>query len=182
MLTVLLGGARSGKSALALEIASQAGDPVTFIATAEALDDEMTARIATHRATRPPGWATVEEPLHLGAALGAVADGWTAVVDCLTIWVANLVGAGKSDEEILLAANEVVRLATARPDLVVAVSNEVSWGIVPADPATRRYRDLLGRVNAAFALAAERPLLVVAGCLVPLRRLGEEGRDGVAAL
>ena len=169
---MLVGGARSGKSALALRIAADAGAPVTFIATAEALDEEMALRVAEHRAGRPTCWATVEEPLELGAALGAVPAGGTAVVDCLTMWVANMVGVGETDGAVLLAAEQVAALASERIGLVVTVSNEVGWGIVPADPATRRYRDLLGRVNATFAAAAERPLLVVAGCVLPLQRPG----------
>jgi adenosyl cobinamide kinase/adenosyl cobinamide phosphate guanylyltransferase len=162
-LTFLLGGARSGKSALALELAARAGGPVTFIATATAGDEEMAARIAAHRAGRPGAWTTVEEPLRLHEAL-QVAKG-TVVVDCLSLWVANLLEAGARDiEEQSVAAASVA----ARRGRTIAVSNEVGLGVVPATPLGRRYRDVLGRVNAAWAEAAEATLLVVAGRALPL--------------
>jgi len=171
MLTVLLGGARSGKSALAVRLASEAGTPVTFLATAEALDGEMAARIATHRASRPPTWSTVEEPLHVEAALSGAPAASTVVLDCLTMWVANLLGAGASDDDILTSAAALSDLAAHRAGLVVAVSNEVGSGIVPASAISRQYRDLLGQVNTLFALRATEAFLVVAGCLLALKRL-----------
>ena len=161
-LTFLLGGARSGKSALAVELAERAGGPVTFIATATAGDEEMAARIAAHRAERPDAWTTVEEPLRLRAALDA-AEG-TVVVDCLSLWVANLLEAGAADIEE--QAVEAAAVAGARR--TIAVSNEVGLGVVPATPLGRLYRDVLGRVNAAWAEAAETTLLVVAGRALPL--------------
>jgi adenosyl cobinamide kinase/adenosyl cobinamide phosphate guanylyltransferase len=178
MLTLLLGGARSGKSALALRLAHEAGAPVTFVATAEAGDEEMAARIATHRAERPRGWVTVEEPVHLQAALSSVPDDATVVVDCLTLWVANLTGTGMGDSDVVERAAAVAALAAARPAPVVVISNEVGWGIVPADAPTRRYRDLLGRVNATFALHAQQAFLVVAGRALALHELlpGTAGR------
>jgi adenosyl cobinamide kinase/adenosyl cobinamide phosphate guanylyltransferase len=161
-LTLLLGGARSGKSALAVRLAERAGGPVTFIATATAGDDEMAERIAVHRAERPGAWTTVEEPLRLREALEA-AEG-TVVVDCLSLWVANLLEAGL---EIDAAAAEV---AAAR-GRTIAVSNEVGMGVVPATPLGRRYRDVLGRVNATWADAAETALFVVAGRALRLEAL-----------
>jgi adenosyl cobinamide kinase/adenosyl cobinamide phosphate guanylyltransferase len=161
-LTFLLGGARSGKSALALELASRSGGPVTFIATATAGDEEMAARIAAHREERPGEWVTVEEPVRLAEALAA-ADG-TVVVDCLTLWVANLLEAQIAgiEEQAADAA------AIAAGKRTIAVSNEVGLGVVPATPLGRHYRDVLGRVNAAWADAAEATLLVVAGRALPL--------------
>jgi adenosyl cobinamide kinase/adenosyl cobinamide phosphate guanylyltransferase len=161
-LTFLLGGARSGKSSLALELAERAGGPVTFIATATAGDEEMAARIAAHRVERPGTWTTVEEPLRLHEALEA-AEG-TVVVDCLSLWVANLLEAGVTaiEEQSVAAAAVAARRRT------IAVSNEVGLGVVPATPLGRRYRDVLGRVNAAWADAAEVTLLVVAGRALPL--------------
>ena len=96
-LVVLLGGARSGKSTLALELATGAGTGVTFVATAEARDDEMAARIAAHRAERPAGWASVEEPLELGRALAGLEKGSTCIVDCLTLWVSNMLLRGRDE-------------------------------------------------------------------------------------
>jgi adenosylcobinamide kinase / adenosylcobinamide-phosphate guanylyltransferase len=130
-LVLYLGGARSGKSRLAVERASASGAPVTFVATGEPGDDEMAARIAAHKLERPPGWRTIEEPRDLAGALASIPGGETALVDCLTLWV--------------------------------AVSNEVGLGIVPANALAREYRDTLGRVNAAWAAAADEAWFVVAG-------------------
>ena len=151
-LVLYLGGARSGKSRLAVERAGASGSPVTFIATGEAGDDEMAARIELHKRERPPEWRTVEEPLDLAGALSSVPDGDTAVVDCLSLWVAN----GGGDDAALEAA-------AARNGLTIAVSNEVGMGIVPVNALAREYRDVLGRVNAAWAAAADEAWFVVAG-------------------
>ena len=157
-LVVLVGGARSGKSRLAVERALAAGTPVTFIATGEAGDEEMAERIERHRAERPTGWMTVEEPVELARALKAVADGDAAIVDCLSLWVANLGGNG-----VEAASAEAVRVAAARDGLTIAVTNEVGLGIVPANALARAYRDELGRVNAQWVAAADEAWLVVAG-------------------
>jgi adenosyl cobinamide kinase/adenosyl cobinamide phosphate guanylyltransferase len=167
-LVVLLGGARSGKSALAAQIA---GESATFVATGTAGDEEMAERIRRHRAERPAAWTTIEEPLALGAALGSVAPEETVVVDCLSLWVSNLVVAGREDAAIEREAETVAEQAAARVGLTVVVSNEVGLGIVPATPLGRRYRDLLGVVNRAFAAEADRALLVVAGRGIELARV-----------
>lgn len=153
-LVLLIGGARSGKSRLAVELGEAAGTPVTFVATGWAGDEEMAARIERHRAERPPEWATVEEPRELARALRAVPAGETAIVDCLSLWVANLEGA---------APAEAAEVAAARDGLTIAVTNEVGMGIVPANPSAREYRDELGRVNAQWAEVADEAWLVMAG-------------------
>jgi len=152
-LVVLVGGARSGKSRLAIERAHAEGAPVTFIATGEALDAEMAARIARHRAERPERWTTIEEPVDLHGALASVPAGNTAVVDCLSLWLANG-GDGA--------------IPTARDGLTVAVTNEVGLGIVPDNAQARGYRDDLGRVNAAWVEAADEAYFVVAGRMLRL--------------
>jgi adenosyl cobinamide kinase/adenosyl cobinamide phosphate guanylyltransferase len=167
-LTVLLGGARSGKSALAQRLAGRWDGPVAVVATGQARDAEMAERIARHRAARPAGWDTVEEPLELEAALAARGRDTFVVVDCLTLWVSNLLERGLSDAEVDARAHLAASLAAARAAPTVAVSNEVGSGIVPADPLARRYRDLLGQVNAVWAAAADRSLLLVAGRALPL--------------
>jgi adenosyl cobinamide kinase/adenosyl cobinamide phosphate guanylyltransferase len=167
-LTVLLGGARSGKSALAQRLAGRWDGPVTVVATGQAGDAEMAERIARHRAARPAGWRTVEAPLELAAALAGAGGDACVVVDCLTLWVSNLLEEGLTDAAVEARAGAAAATAAARAAPTVAVSNEVGSGIVPADPLTRRYRDLLGQVNAAWAAAAERSLLLVAGRAVPL--------------
>ena len=167
-LTVLLGGARSGKSALAQRLAGRWDGPVAVVATGQARDAEMAGRIARHRAARPAGWDTVEEPLQLEAALAACGRDTFVVVDCLTLWVSNLLERGLPDAEVDARARSAASVAAARVAPTVAVSNEVGSGIVPADPLARRYRDLLGQVNAAWAAAADQALLLVAGRAVAL--------------
>jgi adenosyl cobinamide kinase/adenosyl cobinamide phosphate guanylyltransferase len=168
-LTVLLGGARSGKSALAVRAAGAWTGPVAVVVTAEARDAEMAARIERHRAERPDGWRTVEAPRELEAALREVAADALVVVDCLTLWVSNLVEAGLDDAEVARRAREAAALAAARAAPTLAISNEVGSGVVPGNALARRYRDLLGQVNAAWAAAAEQALLLVAGRALPLQ-------------
>jgi adenosylcobinamide kinase/adenosylcobinamide-phosphate guanylyltransferase len=170
-LLLLIGGARSGKSRLAAEIAAQWSGPVAVIATGEARDDEMAERIRVHRARRPQAWATIEEPVDLEDALGALPDDALAVVDCLTLWVSNLIEKGLGDIEIESRARSAASLAAARGADTVVVTNEVGSGIVPSNALARRYRDLLGNVNSIWAEHADRSALVVAGQLLPLSGL-----------
>jgi adenosyl cobinamide kinase/adenosyl cobinamide phosphate guanylyltransferase len=159
---VLVGGARSGKSSLALHLAVRAGGPVVFLATGQALDDEMAARIDRHRAERPSGWCTVEEPVELERALAEIDADTLAVVDCLSLWVSNVIESWQ-DETIEAAAASAARVAAVRPGLTIAVTNETGLGIVPMHPLARRYRDVLGRVNAVWVGASDESYLVVAG-------------------
>jgi adenosyl cobinamide kinase/adenosyl cobinamide phosphate guanylyltransferase len=160
-LTLLIGGARAGKSALALRRAREQGGAVVFVATAEARDAEMAERIARHRAERDPAWATVEAPVDVAGALAAAPAEACVVVDCLTLWVANLLE--REDAEIERLAAEAAGVAAGRAGATIAVSNEVGMGVVPASALGRRYRDLLGRVNAVWAERAAAAALVVAG-------------------
>jgi adenosyl cobinamide kinase/adenosyl cobinamide phosphate guanylyltransferase len=166
--TLLLGGARSGKSALAERLAARWDGPVTVVVTAEAGDAEMAERIRRHRAQRPADWQTVEEPLDLEAALALAPERALVVLDCLTLWVSNLLEQDLTDEQVGRRARSAAAAAAARSAPTVVVSNEVGAGIVPADALSRRYRDLLGQVNAAWAAAADQALLLVAGRAVPL--------------
>lgn len=165
-LTFLLGGARSGKSTLATQLATRANGSVTLIATAEARDEEMMERIERHRSERPQGWETVEEPLELEAALGLVPKDQVVVVDCISLWVANLLECGENAEGRNAAAAEAAR---KRPAATIVVSNEVGLGVVPVSELGRRYRDVLGRVNAQWAAAADEAALVVAGRMLRLQ-------------
>jgi len=158
-LVVYVGGARSGKSRLALERARAHRANVVYIATGEALDDEMADRIARHKAERPAEWETVEEPVELERAVAGAPPEATVVVDCLSLWVANVFETAPAEE---LAERAVVR-AAERPGLTIAVTNEVGLGIVPDNALARRYRDVLGRVNATWAAAAGETYFVVAG-------------------
>lgn len=157
----LLGGARSGKSAMAQRLAAASGLPVTVVATAEARDADMADRIHRHQAARPAAWTTVEAPLDVTGAVRAQPPGRYVIVDCLTLWVSNLLEAGSEVDDIAAAARTVAsELATRRG---VVVSNEVGLGIVPDNELSRDFRDALGGVNAIFAEQAERAMLMVAG-------------------
>ena len=169
MFTLILGGARSGKSALAEELGRRAGTQVTFVATCPRIDgdDDLTSRIERHRADRPAGWTTIEEELDLtGAVERAAAD--FLVVDCLTLWVGNLQFHGHDGEAVAEASRRALAAIRRRSADTVVVSNEVGLGIVPADATSRDYRDLLGRVNREWAAAADRALFLVAGRALPL--------------
>jgi adenosyl cobinamide kinase/adenosyl cobinamide phosphate guanylyltransferase len=169
VITLLVGGARSGKSALAVEIGRRYGGPVTFVATCAPFDDDLAARVARHRAERPD-WPTIEEPLDLAGAVGRCGAG-LAIVDCLTLWVGNVMHRGDDDARIEAAAAAAAELAVRRAERsepTVVISNEVGLGIHPESSAGRRYRDLLGRVNQLWAARAERTLLMVAGRALPL--------------
>ncbi len=168
MLTVLLGGARSGKSALATRIAQASGRPVAFVATAEAGDPEMAERIRRHREARPTEWSTVEEPVYLRGALAGAPEEAFVVIDCLTLWVANLLDRGWDPAAAEAEAEVVARLAAERDAPVVTVSNEVGLGVVPVSELGRSYRDLLGRVNQVWVDAADEAHFVVAGRMLRL--------------
>ena len=169
-LTFVTGGARSGKSRYALRLAAASGRPVVLIATAEARDEEMRDRIEAHRRERPAGWGTVEEPLDLARALRGLAEDEFAIVDCLSLWVSNLLEHEHDGHEVEQLAAEAAGLAAACAGGCVAVSNEVGMGIVPMGALARSYRDLIGRVNAIWAEAADDAVLAVAGRVLRLER------------
>ena len=172
-LTLLTGGARSGKSALALRLASRTEAPVVFIATAPT-DVGMEERIARHRAQRPQQWSTVEAPVEVVAAIEDPAPDETVIVDCITLWVSNLMLADHDDAGIEARATELARVCGGRPGATYVVTNEVGSGVHPPTDLGIRFQDLLGRVNAIVAAEAQRAYLCVAGRALSLRTL-----DGV---
>jgi adenosylcobinamide kinase/adenosylcobinamide-phosphate guanylyltransferase len=159
-LTFLLGGARSGKSAHAERLVTALPSPWTYIATAQALDDEMKERIAQHRAQRTEDWVTVDAPLDLVEAIAGVPDGRPLLVDCLTLCLTNHLLA-EHDLERESARLEEVLARPRGPWFVVA--NEVGLGIVPDNALARRFRDAAGRLNQRIAAKADRVLFMVAG-------------------
>jgi adenosylcobinamide kinase / adenosylcobinamide-phosphate guanylyltransferase len=167
---LILGGVRSGKSRFALSL-QPVGARVAFVATAQAGDADLAARIARHQAERPPRWVTVEEPLALAAALKRVsAESFDAVVvDCLTLWVANRLLQGDPDEAVLAEADEIAALIGRRACPLTLVSNEVGAGVHPETPIGLRFRDLLGLVNQRLAAACDRVTLMVAGIPVAIK-------------
>ena len=177
-LTLILGGVRSGKSALAERIAGR-GERVLFVATAEGRDEEMRRRIASHRAARPPHWDTLEEPLDLVSALQSAHTRYDSVlVDCLTLWVSNLLPeenvGGVDEDSVLSAVRALLDLAATSEAAWIVVSNEVGLGVVPPSPLGRAYRDVLGRVNQLVAGRAHEVYLMVAGIALAVSRQRHE--------
>ena len=173
-LTLVLGGIRSGKSSFAQRLASR-GDRVLFLATAEAGDPEMAARIQAHRESRPSDWDTLEEPLKLVAALSPVLRDYdTVILECLTLWVSNLmpnVPASEADNvDIPSDVRKLLRLYSNGRASWIIVSNEVGLGVIPATKLGRRYADELGRVNQLVAAAADFVYFMAAG--LPLKLKG----------
>jgi adenosylcobinamide kinase / adenosylcobinamide-phosphate guanylyltransferase len=169
---LVLGGARSGKSRFVVAALSDRRR-VTFVATAQAGDTDMAARIARHRAERPAHWLTVEEPLALVPRLGALArEADCVVVDCVTVWVANLLLRGDPDRDILAAGDELAAIAARRLVDLTLVTNEVGEGVVPSTADGVRFRDLLGFVNQRLAAACDRVTLMVAGLPVVVKTPG----------
>ncbi|TBU97330.1 bifunctional adenosylcobinamide kinase/adenosylcobinamide-phosphate guanylyltransferase [Stutzerimonas kirkiae] len=169
MIELILGGARSGKSRLAERLAGESGLEVLYVATSQALDGEMDARIAHHRARRPAHWGLVEEPVRLAQVLASeAAEGRCLLVDCLTLWLTNLLLLDdprrlEQEREALLQA-----LASA-PGRILLVSNETGMGVVPLGELTRRYVDEAGWLHQALAERAQRVVLTVAGLPLVLK-------------
>jgi adenosylcobinamide kinase / adenosylcobinamide-phosphate guanylyltransferase len=164
MRTLVLGGARSGKSRYAQEAAEAAantgGAQLVMVVTAEAGDDEMRARIAHHQKSRGAAWRTVEAPLLLGEALAQLHETDVAVIDCLTLWVSNLMMASADLDAETEALTKAVAAHTGR---LIIVSNEVGFGIVPENALARRFRDTCGRLHQSLGAVADEVVLVVAG-------------------
>ena len=169
--TFLVGGARSGKSTLAVRLASAFDAPIVVVATAEPRDDDMAERIRAHRASRPAEWEVVEAPLGLLGGIGGVREDASVVLDCLTLWVSNALEGGAADEDVVDEARKVASALASRTASSVVVGNEVGLGVVPANPLARRYRDVLGRVNGSFAAEAASSYFVVAGRALPLHEV-----------
>ena len=160
---LILGGARSGKSRFAVGGLPARGR-ITFVATAEPRDEDMAARITRHQAERPPHWTTVEAPRDLVARLTeALSASDTVVVDCLTLWVSNVMLGGEDDEAILKQADALAALVAAPAADLRVISNEVGSGVHPPTVDGMRFRDVLGLVNQRVAAAAHRVVLMVAG-------------------
>ena len=181
MRELIIGGARSGKSTLAEKRAIDSGLHVIYVATAQALDGEMERRIALHQARRPATWGLVEAPLGLAATLSRhAAPGVCLLVDCLTLWLSNLLFAGVAAQQAeageavdcALFAGEVQALVDTLPKLpgqIIMVSNEVGWGLVPMAAVSRLFADEQGRLNQRVAAVCEQVTLVAAGLPLKLK-------------
>ncbi len=181
---LILGGARSGKSRFAQQLATELGERVLFLATAKPLDEEMRHRIAHHRRARPSQWRTLEASSGIAQAIREhCGDAEVVILDCLSLLVANLmspthdptelerVDYGTVEKEVSAELERVIALTEALPLRLIIVSNEVGMGLVPVYPVGRAYRDLLGRANQFIAQRADRVYLVIAG--IPLQLKGD---------
>ncbi|MEQ1655503.1 MAG: bifunctional adenosylcobinamide kinase/adenosylcobinamide-phosphate guanylyltransferase [Nitrospira sp.] len=165
----VLGGSASGKSEFALRLAGSKG-PRAFVATGQGLDAEMSARIARHQATRASDWDTAEVPLELAAWFARAGSRYqTIVVDCVTLWLSNLMGLGMKEPMVLKRVAGLLKSMRKTKANIVIVSNELGLGLVPADPSARAFRDLAGRVNQLLAAGADEAHLVVSGIPVRLK-------------
>ena len=171
-LTLVTGGARSGKSGFAQRMAQGREGRKVFIATARAGDDEMKLRIEQHRRERPESWHTIEEPCRLVQALESCRGSYEVVlIDCIGLWITNLLLADRGEHEILREVDAVLeRCRTCASDIIM-VSNETGMGIVPDNSLSRQFRDVLGKTNQEIAGAADEVFLLVAG--IPLRLKGK---------
>jgi len=162
------GGARSGKSRLAERLGESFGAPLCYLATGEARDGEMAERIASHRQRRGPSWETVEEPLQLVAAIRAADGRYRAIlVDCLTLWLSNLLFQHDAVAPVLVEVKALAELLPTLQTPLILVSNEVGMGIVPENALARSFRDLAGEANQILAAAAEEAYVTISG--IPLK-------------
>jgi len=174
-MTFILGGARSGKSRLAQELAAKLGKRVLFVATGEPLDEEMNARIEVHKRSRPSTWKTLETPTNVAKVMrGKIGDAEVVIIDCLTLLVSNLMGTEDIDAETLekkvtAELKELVAFMRTTEAHFIIVSNEVGLGLVSPYPAGRVYRDALGMANQMLAKNADEVYLMVAGIAIPLK-------------
>lgn len=169
MRNLILGGARSGKSRLAEQLATDSRLPVTYIATSEPQDGEMSERVRLHRERRPADWGLIEEPLALAAVLRAeAAEGRCLLVDCLTLWLTNLLML-EDDQRLAQERDALLDCLEQLPGTIILVSNETGLGVVPMGELTRRYVDLSGLLHQAVAARCQRVVLTVAGLPLMLK-------------
>jgi len=161
---LVIGGCRSGKSSFALDYANRHFRQKVFLATGQALDDEMKRRISRHREARGPDWKTIEEPKKLTEALESLRFQTEVIlIDCLTLWVSNLLMHGEGEEQILSRVEALIELIQKVPQSIIVVSNEVGGGIVPENKIARIFRDIVGLVNQRVAACSDTVVLTVAG-------------------
>jgi len=178
--TLIIGGARSGKSTLAQEMALKAGGNVLFVATAEAGDEDMKKRIEMHRKSRPPHWLTIEATTHIGSRITKnISKAQTVIIDCITLLINNVFMRYDDNTDADLAEKEVTAEIKELLDCIdrldahfIIVTNEVGLGVVPADRVSRLYRDMLGRANQMLAEHADEVLLLVAGIPLTVKKSG----------
>ena len=166
----ITGGCRSGKSRFALDHADRHFSRKLYLATCEALDEEMAQRIEQHKKMRGPEWKTIEEPIKIVERIKEYGEGVEVILmDCITLWLSNLLTREKTDQEIMDEMTRFVEMMKQTPTSFIVVSNEVGMGIVPADPLGRRFRDLSGMANQKIAAAANTVIFMVSGIPIFLK-------------
>jgi len=176
--TLIIGGARSGKSTYAQEMARKSGKAVLFVATAEAGDEDMKKRIETHRESRPSSWVTLEATNHIGSQItGKIGNAQVVIIDCITLLVNNIfmryndnTDADLAEEEVMAEIEELTDCIDRSNAQFIIVTNELGLGVVPADRVSRLYRDILGRANQRLAQYADEVYLLVAGIPVAIKK------------
>ncbi|MGE0541517.1 MAG: bifunctional adenosylcobinamide kinase/adenosylcobinamide-phosphate guanylyltransferase [Dehalococcoidia bacterium] len=188
-LTLIIGGARAGKTTFAERLAARHSGTVCYVATAEPRDDEMRARIAAHRSARPSHWTTVEAPLEVATALAEIERPSAVLLDCLTLWTSNLLlrdldpdavtpdRARRAETVAVASVTALLRWQSETGVATYIVSNEVGLGVTPPYALGRIFQDVLGRLNQRVAAAASEVYFVVAGMALPLKALGAAGID-----
>jgi len=179
--TLIIGGARSGKSTLAQEMALKAGGNVLFVATAEAGDEDMKKRIEMHRKSRPPHWVTLEATTHIGSRINEITPGAeTVIIDCITLLINNVfmqydenTDTDLAEKEVAAEMQELLDCITRSDAHFIIVTNEVGLGVVPADRVSRLYRDMLGRANQILAARADEVYLLVAGIPLAVKKTAD---------
>jgi adenosylcobinamide kinase/adenosylcobinamide-phosphate guanylyltransferase len=167
---LITGGCRSGKSRFALDYANQHFSKKIYIATCEALDEEMVQRIENHQKIRGPEWQTIEEPLEIVGEIGQYRNEVDLILlDCITLWLSNLLTKGNTDLKIIDEINRLVEIMKQTSTSLIMVSNEVGMGIVPADPLSRRFRDLSGMANQRIAEVVDMVIFMVSGIPIFLK-------------
>jgi len=175
----ITGGARSGKSQFALKLAQEFPGPKAYLATAQALDNEMAERIREHKNSRPKDWQTLEEPLYVAGALKKQGDHFSLILlDCLTLWISNLLMAEWSEKRILREGDRLLKVCQELKCSLIIVSNEVGLGIVPDNPKARIFRDLSGLVNQKAARKADEVYFLISGLPQQLKKRQEHSAKG----
>ena len=163
------GSVRSGKSGFAVSRAKKFKTPVVFIATCRPLDDEMKERVHKHKQNRPKTWKTIEEDMDIAAVIRRLKEKDTAILDCLTLWISNLLLAGLNEKEISRRIKDFIAALKQTPASVVIVSNEVGWGIVPDNRLSRIFRDIIGTLHQRIAAVSDEVHLMVAGIAMKIK-------------
>lgn len=179
-LVLITGGVRSGKSKMAVDLAEKSGKPVVFLATCQPLDEEMQRRVAKHKQDRPESWQTVEEPIEIEKVIAGATEK-LVVLDCLTLWITNLVMAGLDQKQIMSKLETLLAFIKSGVFEVIIVTNEIGWGIVPDNQMAREFRDIVGFAHQKIAAQADEVYMTVCGIPMLIKGTLPEGDYSLVA-